>query len=139
MRSVLKNVERDLRILYEIASEEKLSFKLAVISAEFQKDFLLKELSAGRIEKLGPAPEVTEEAIRESTHIVAQMGVEPIIEALDRGADVVCCGRCYDPAALRRARGNGRLRRAAACAAHECGDRDRVRIFGSLQIRSALL
>lgn len=89
MRSVLKNVERDLRILYEIASEEKLSFKLAVISAEFQKDFLLKELSAGRIEKLGPAPEVTEEAIRESTHIVAQMGVEPIIEALDRGADVV--------------------------------------------------
>ena len=38
--------------------------------------------------------------IRASTHIVAQMGIEPIMQALDDGAQVVICGRCYDPAAF---------------------------------------
>jgi len=30
--------------------------------------------------------------------VVAQMGIEPIIKALDAGAQVVLAGRCYDPA-----------------------------------------
>jgi hypothetical protein len=94
------HLERDVRIVREIAREQKLSFKLAVISAEFEKDYLLEALRAGRIEKLGPAPEVTEEDILASTHIVAQMGIEPIMRALDDGAQVIICGRCYDPAAF---------------------------------------
>ena len=94
------HLERDVRIIREIAREQKLSFKLAVISAEFEKDYLLEALRAGRIEKLGPAPEVTEEDILASTHIVAQMGIEPIMRALDDGAQVIICGRCYDPAAF---------------------------------------
>lgn len=94
------HLSREVGILKEIAKEHNLSFKLAVISAEFEKDVLVQHLNAGRIEKLGPAPEVTEEAIRNSTHIVAQMGIEPIIQALDDGAQVVLCGRCYDPAAF---------------------------------------
>ena len=94
------HLEREVGILREIAKEQGLSFKLAIISAEFEKDELVGHLKAGRIEKLGPAPVVTEEDIRVSTHIVAQMGVEPIIKALDDGAQVVICGRCYDPAAF---------------------------------------
>ena len=94
------HLERDVRIVREIAQEQKLSFKLAVISAEFEKDYLLEALRTGRIEKLGPAPEVTEEDILASTHIVAQMGIEPIMRALDDGAQVIICGRCYDPAAF---------------------------------------
>ena len=94
------HLERDVRIVHEIAREQKLTFKLAVISAEFEKDYLLESLRAGRIEKLGPAPEVTPDDILSSTHIVAQMGIEPIIKALDDGAQVVICGRCYDPAAF---------------------------------------
>jgi len=94
------HVSREIDIIRQIAKEEKLSFKMAVISSEFQQDTLVEYLNAGRIEKLGPAPEVTEEDIRSSTHIVAQMGIEPIIQALDNGAQVVICGRCYDPAAF---------------------------------------
>jgi len=94
------HLEREVGILKEIAKEQKLSFKLAVISAEFEKDYLVQQLDAGKLEKLGPAPQITEEDIRSSTHIVAQMGVEPIIQALDDGAQVVLCGRCYDPAAF---------------------------------------
>lgn len=94
------HVAREVGIIREIAKEEKLSFKMAVISAEFEKPALLEHLRAGRIEKLGPAPIVTEKDITDSTHIVAQMGIEPIMAALDDGAEVVICGRCYDPAAF---------------------------------------
>lgn len=94
------HVSRELDIIRQIAAEEKLSFKMAVISSEFEKDMLLGQLREGNIEKLGPAPAVTEQDILDSTHIVAQMGVEPIIQALDEGAQVVICGRCYDPAAF---------------------------------------
>lgn len=94
------HVARDVEIIRQIAEEENLSFKMAVISSEFQKDTLLELLHNGKIEKLGSAPIVNEDDIMESTHIVAQVGIEPIIEALDAGAQVVICGRCYDPAAF---------------------------------------
>ena len=94
------HVAREIDIIRQIAAEHNLCFKLAVISSEFEKDILVEYLQEGRIEKLGPAPAVAEQDIRESTHIVAQMGIEPIIKALDEGAQVVICGRCYDPAAF---------------------------------------
>ena len=94
------HLNREVGIIREIAKEQGLSFKLAIISAEFEQDVLVEYLNAGKIEKLGPAPEVTEADIRASTHIVAQMGIEPIMKALDDGAQVVICGRCYDPAAF---------------------------------------
>ena len=71
------HVNREVEIGRQIAKEEKLSFKMAVISSEFEKDMLIEQLRAGKIEKLGPAPEVTEDDIRSSTHIVAQMGIDP--------------------------------------------------------------
>ena len=94
------HLHREVGILKEIAAEQNLSFKLAVITAEFQKEYLVDALHDGKLAKLGPAPEITEEEINASTHIVAQMGIEPIMEALDNGAQVVLCGRCYDPAAF---------------------------------------
>ena len=94
------HVAREIGIIREIAKEQKLSFRLAVISSEFSKEMLISQLEAGNIEKLGPGPVVTKKDIEESTHIVAQMGIEPIIQALDDGAQVVICGRCYDPAAF---------------------------------------
>ena len=94
------HVEREVNILKEIARELDLHFKLAVISAEFDKEMLLQELDAGHLEQLGPAPVPSRQDILDATHIVAQMGVEPIIDALDHGAQVVICGRAYDPASF---------------------------------------
>ena len=92
------HLARDLKLIREIAAEHGLRFKLASISAEFDKETLLAALHAGRLEPLKPAPTPTAQDILESTHIVAQMGVEPILDALDHGAQVILCGRCYDPA-----------------------------------------
>lgn len=92
------HLARETRILLEIAREHHLTFKLAVVSAELDREFLVKELGKGKIRPLGAAPEITAQDILDSTRVVAQMGVEPIIAALDEGAQVVLCGRCYDPA-----------------------------------------
>ena len=94
------HVAREVGIVRRIAAEKGYSFKMAVISAELDKHFLKEELAAGHIRPLGPVDPLTEKDIDESTGIVAQMGVEPIIEALKAGAQVILCGRCYDPAAF---------------------------------------
>ena len=84
-------------IIEEIARENNLRFKMALIHAEFDKEYLLKELESGNITALEPAPELTAENIAASSHIVGQMGMEPIIKALEAGADIVLAGRAYDP------------------------------------------
>lgn len=87
-----------LDIIREIAIEQGLHFKMAVITADFDPADVLAAHRAGKLKPLHPAPEATEDDIIRSTHIVGQMGVEPYLEALKTGADVIVAGRAYDPA-----------------------------------------
>lgn len=84
-------------IIQEIAREKKLTFKLAVIESEQDKAYLKKKLAAGDIAPLFPAKQITAEDIDASERIVAQMGEEPFIQALNEGAEVILAGRAYDP------------------------------------------
>jgi hypothetical protein len=92
------HVEWTLRIVDEIAEEERLRFDTAVIYSDVDREVVRRKLAAGHIEPLGPAPEVTEESLAATRSIVAQMGSEPFVEALDRGAQLIVAGRAYDPA-----------------------------------------
>ncbi len=85
-------------ILEELIREERHRARVAYVHAELDKEFLKAELAAGRIEPLRNVPQLTEKAIDSATRIVAQMGAEPIIGALQAGAQVVIAGRAYDPA-----------------------------------------
>jgi len=85
-------------IIREIAREEKLSFKMGVISSDVSHSRVLKALRKGDIKPLPFVPDLTEYGLKECKNIVAQIGVEPIIGALAKGCQVVLCGRCYDPA-----------------------------------------
>ncbi len=85
-------------IIREIADEEDLSFKLAVIHAEQKKDYLKQRLGEGRITPLDPAPEFNEAVIDRSACTVGMMGAEPFIRALEAGAEVVIAGRASDTA-----------------------------------------
>lgn len=91
------HVEFAVEIVKEIAREKELSFKLAVIQSEFDREFVKENIRAGNISPLFPAKEIGESEVEESVRIVAQMGEEPFIEALDNGADVILAGRSYDP------------------------------------------
>ena len=86
-------------IIVEIAKKRGWHFKLASIYADIDKALISKELKAGRVEPLGPVPPLDQREIDAATVIVAQMGAEPFLKALDEseGVDVVVSGRSYDP------------------------------------------
>jgi hypothetical protein len=85
-------------ILEEILREEGRPARVAYVHAELDKELLKAALAAGRIRPLRNVPALTDKAIDSATRIVAQMGAEPIIRALEAGAQVVVAGRAYDPA-----------------------------------------
>lgn len=87
-----------LDIVRELAREDRLQGCLAAIPADIEKAALCAALTRGHVDTLPGVPTATHETINASTHIVAQMGEEPLLDALARGADVIVAGRCYDPA-----------------------------------------
>lgn len=92
------HLEWTLEIIKEIAKEKGLTFQLASISSEISKDTVKQKLRAGKVTPLAPAPQITEDDVEATTRIVAQMGPEPFIKALNAGAQVIIAGRSYDPA-----------------------------------------
>lgn len=107
-----------------IAEEEGLSFTVARIYSEQAPEAVLALVEAGRTRPLPPAGDLTAERVRRCAHIVGLMGAEPIIAALDAGADVVIGGRATDTAViaavpLRHGRPAGPTWHAAKTA--ECG------------------
>jgi hypothetical protein len=93
-----EHVEWTLEIIEEIVRERGLAFDAAVIRADVDRHVLHRKLDEKRIAPFGPVPELTHDAIDGASRIVGQMGCEPIIEALRRGAKLVVAGRAYDPA-----------------------------------------
>lgn len=85
------------RIIEQIALEENLTFKMAVVYADVSVEYVLAKFSQGKLLPMGGLTATTE-TIKQSNRIVAQLSVEPVIMALDGGADVVVCGRLCDTA-----------------------------------------
>jgi hypothetical protein len=83
-------------IAREIAREEQLSFRLAAIHSEQDKGYLKRRLREGKVTPLANAPELDEALIDRSAHIVGMAGIEPFVEALEHGAEVVIAGRSSD-------------------------------------------
>src|SRR3546814_6735347 len=61
-------------IVREIAGEEGLSFKLALIHAEQDKTYLKSRLADGRISPLKPAPEISDAVIDRCRRVVGLLG-----------------------------------------------------------------
>lgn len=116
-------------IVREIASSHNWSFKIGLISGDVSAQTVKKALRENRISPLDHDITLTEERISQSTHIVAQMGMEPFIKAHEQGCQVILAGRAYDPspfAALAVMKGfdkgfalhMGKILECAAIAAH---------------------
>lgn len=85
-------------IVRQIAREDGLHFRMALIHSEQDRGQVRQWQEAGRIRALPHVPELTAEAVERSTRIVAMMGPEPFAAALDGGAQVILAGRSSDPA-----------------------------------------
>lgn len=83
-------------LVKEIARERGLAFRLAVIESEIDKEYLKRKAREGRVPSIGPPGDLTPEVIDEAEAIVGQMGVEPLVAALEAGAEVVVAGRACD-------------------------------------------
>ena len=70
--------------------------KVAVISSEVDPEIVIAEYRKGALHSTG-GPELREETLRGSV-IVGQMGVHPLISALDGGSQFIFAGRCCDSA-----------------------------------------
>ena len=92
------HVDGVLAIVREIVAEHKLKLRTAVIYAEQDKTYLKNLLKHHRIVPLDPALPISDNVIDRSRRIVGMMGVEPLQQAIEGGADSVLAGRCSDSA-----------------------------------------
>jgi hypothetical protein len=93
-------VDECAEIVEEIFREEGLTGKIAKIYSRQNPDVLKKKWDEGKIHPLEGAPKITGEVFGECSNIVAVMGAEPFIEAVENGADVVLAGRATDTAII---------------------------------------
>lgn len=92
------HTEWTVDIISEILREENIKCKLAIIWADIPDDKVKEAIRENKIEGLSQnVPILTEELVDMTNGIVAQMGAEPILEALENKADIIVCGRAYDP------------------------------------------
>jgi len=93
-----RGVHQYAEIIRELARRHALApFRLATIRSEISRDEIARRLHQGvRIEGLDGRSELTPAVLARTDRVVAVMGVEPIIRALDQGADVVIAGRSGD-------------------------------------------
>jgi len=84
----------------EIAAELQQTVKIAAIYSEQNTSTVTQALADGRILPLNPVRPIDQAHIERCSRIVAVMGVEPFIHALEQGADIVLAGRATDTAVL---------------------------------------
>ncbi|MET7406474.1 acyclic terpene utilization AtuA family protein [Streptomyces parvulus] len=85
-------------IVTGLLADEGLDLRVARIYSEQEAGPLKERLAAGHIRPLAPLGELRPETLDDCTHIVGMMGHEPIVAALEAGAQVVLAGRATDTA-----------------------------------------
>lgn len=93
-----KHLDNTLTIIKSICSKHSLHFKMAAIYSDLKKSVALSALKNGRITPCSNVPQLTVDMIKDSRGLVAQMGTEPIVNALQNGANLVVAGRSCDTA-----------------------------------------
>jgi hypothetical protein len=92
------HIEWMKKIIEEIAREQGLSLRMAIIESEVTKEYVKDKLRAGKIKNMGPGLELTEETIDRCNRIVSQIGIDPFLKAMESDVDVILAGRSCDTA-----------------------------------------
>src|SRR5271168_502193 len=91
-----RNLEWMVEVAKEVFAELNVhDARVAVIGAELDAATVIRELKDGKLLTTGVGPDLSEEALREST-IVGQMGIHPLMTALESGAKYILAGRSCD-------------------------------------------
>src|SRR5277367_3291418 len=91
-----RNLDWMLTVAKEVFAElGEQDAKVAVINSELDPEVVIKEFRKGALRSTGAGPELSEEALRESV-VVGQMGIHPLLTALESGAQYILAGRSCD-------------------------------------------
>ncbi len=93
------NVDYIIETISAICNELGIHRKIVAIYSDVDSKIVKERFHQGRIKSCSSAPDLTDKDIDESVRIVAQMGAEPILKALQDNpdADIIVAGRAYDP------------------------------------------
>jgi hypothetical protein len=92
------HVETTVSDIHAVLREADETCRAAIVMSDVDPSFLHRKLDAGEVRSCNGSPELDHATVERSTRLVAQMGIEPVIEALRTGAEVVVAGRCCDTA-----------------------------------------
>ena len=83
-----EHVDATVEMIGRIGREMGQRLKVAAIYSDVKPELVRERLTQGRIVPCASAPQLTAADIDDSTHIVAQMGYEPILKVLREHPDV---------------------------------------------------
>ncbi|WP_050044935.1 DUF4387 family protein [Bradyrhizobium sp. LTSP849] len=93
-----RNLDWMIAVAKEVFAELKVEgAKVAVIRSELDPEIVIQEFRNGALRPTGLGPDLDEQSLRESV-IVGQMGVHPLITAIEAGAQYILAGRSCDVA-----------------------------------------
>lgn len=92
------HLQKTLSLVREIAREQNLSFRLAIIPGDVPKDVVISAVRAGTVVGIDGMPDLTEEDVRAASHLVGQMGMTAFQQAFAADIDVLIAGRACDTA-----------------------------------------
>lgn len=93
-----RNLDWMVDVAKEVFAEQRVTdWTVALIDSQLDNHRMLDRLQAGELRPLGAMPAVGEQELLSSV-LVGQMGIAPLITALDEGADCVLAGRACDVA-----------------------------------------
>jgi acyclic terpene utilization AtuA family protein len=90
------HLDQTLDIVREIAREDGLAFRMAVVASDVPRPEVKQAIAAGRVRPMDTMPPLTEADVDAASHIVGQLGLEAFRRALEADVDVVVLGRACD-------------------------------------------
>lgn len=90
-----EHVDKFMDVFERVLDERELTFSVGKIYTDVAEDYLVEKIRAGEVSDLGLGA-IDETTVERTEKMVAQVGVSPFIEALERGSDVVVGGRSSD-------------------------------------------
>ncbi|KAF9760804.1 hypothetical protein IL306_004114 [Fusarium sp. DS 682] len=92
------HVQEMFDIVSSISQRLGFNFKVATVRAGMDRDLIKSRIENHKVSPCGPVEDLVPEVVDGAVDVVAQMGAEPFIKALEGNPDIVLGGRCYDPA-----------------------------------------
>ena len=90
------HLEQTLEIIRDIAREDGLAFRMAVVASDMPRNALKQAIADGRVRPMDTMPPLTAADVDAASNIVGQLGLEAFRRALEADVDVVVLGRACD-------------------------------------------